>query len=104
MQSLHLGYEALNRGSGHSAISGNSIDLVLSRTHAYTTLHSCLENMIVRSFGEETLREIYFHELINYLRLTPYKIKRDRRAGITFFACTCILLARYLRRIDGNRG
>jgi hypothetical protein len=96
MQSLHLGYEGLNRGGKFSSISENKIDLILSRSHAYSALHDYLKELIISQYGIDTLREIYFHELINYLRLTPYKIRKDPAMGLTFFACTSILLARYL--------
>jgi hypothetical protein len=96
MQSLHLGYEGLNRGGQFSSISENAIDLILSRSHAYSALHEHLKEIIVHQYGIDTLREVYFHELINYLRLTPYKIRKDPTMGLTFFACTSILLARYL--------
>ena len=96
MQSLHLGYEGLNRGGKFSSISENKIDLILSRSHAYSALHDHLKELIISQYGIDTLREVYFHELINYLRLTPYKIRKDPSMGLTFFACTSILLARYL--------
>jgi hypothetical protein len=97
MQSLHLGYESLNRSGQRSSVSGSAIAVKLSRSHAYSVLHQLLEERILHQYGPETLKEVYFHELINYLRLTPYKIRKDPAIGLTFFACTCILLARYLQ-------
>jgi hypothetical protein len=41
------------------------------------------------------LREVYFHELVNYLRLTPYKIRQSAQRGLAFFACTSLLLREY---------
>lgn len=96
MQSLHLGYEGLNRGGGQlSSISGGEINLNFSRSHAYSALHEHFNDFITRIYGVDTLREIYFHELINYLRLTPYKIRKNPAMGLTFFACTSVLLGRY---------
>ena len=48
-------------------------------------------------FGEDGLREIYFHELMNYLRMMPYKIRQNPKKAICFFACTSILLGQYLK-------
>ena len=79
-----------------ASLSENKIDLILSRSHAYSALHDHLKELIISQYGIDTLREVYFHELINYLRLTPYKIRKDPSMGLTFFACTSILLARYL--------
>jgi hypothetical protein len=95
MQSVHLGYEGLNRSFG-CVVNGHAIQLALTKSQGYTELHSQVEDLIVSRFGKDALREVYFHELIHYLRLTPYKIRQDPRKGLCFFACTSILLGRYL--------
>lgn len=97
MQSLHLGYEALNRGMT-CRVEGDAITLHVSRSQAYSRLHERLEAEIIRRHGAEALREVYFHEIVHYLRLTTYKIRQDRLRGIGFFACTCLLLEEYLAR------
>lgn len=96
MQSLHLGYESLNRNRS-IAIQGSQINLAFTKSHQYSELHDYLERFIIGKWGADVLREIYFHEIVNYLRLTPYKIRQDpERAGITFFASTSYLLRRYM--------
>jgi len=97
MQSLHLGYEGLHRGR-MCTITEEGISLTITRSRAYSDLQEYFEQLIVRQFGADTLREIYFHELVNYLRLTPYKIRKNPSEGLTFFAVTSILLERYLER------
>ncbi len=95
MQSVHLGYEGLNRSFACS-LEGASIRIAFTKSQAYTDLHALIEGEIRSRFGEVGLREVYFHELVNYLRLTPYKIRQDPKKGLCFFACTCVLLGRYL--------
>lgn len=97
MQSVHLGYEGLNRNF-NCIVANDAIQLAFTRSLAYTQLHVHLENLARQRHGEEGLREVYFHELINYLRLTPYKIRHDAKKGMCFFSCTSILLSRYLER------
>jgi len=97
MQSVHLGYEGLNRNFA-CLIKGEAVQLAFTKSQAYTELHAQIESLVVERFGVDGLREVYFHELINYLRLTPYKIRQDPRKGACFFACTSILLDRYLAR------
>lgn len=94
MQSLHLGYEALNR-SAHAAPVDGEIVLPIARSEAYARLHQLLESEIVSRFSADALREVYFHELVNYLRLTPYKFRQSAERGMAFFACTSMLLRRY---------
>ncbi len=96
MQSLNLGYEGLNR-SGHSALRGNAIELLFLRSSAYSSLHSYLSDHLEMRLGAEVMREIAFHELVNYLRLLPYKIRHAPEKALTFFACTSVLLRRYLQ-------
>jgi hypothetical protein len=97
MQSLHLGYETLNRGISCS-LDGDAIQLAAARSHAYAELHETLEMEIRARLGEDGLREVYFHEMVNYLRLTTYKIRQSHNRGLGFFACTSLLLRRYRER------
>lgn len=94
MQSLHLGYETLNR-TAHASVREGEIVLPLARSEAYASLHRLLESEITSRFSGDALREVYFHELVNYLRLTPYKIRQSPERGLAFFACTSILLRKY---------
>ena len=70
MQSLHLGYEALNR-SAQTSFHDRAMVLPIARSEAYASLHRLLESEIVSRFSDEALRETYFHELVHYVRLTP---------------------------------
>lgn len=97
MQSVNLGYEGLNRNFS-CEVENDAIQLALTKSQAYAELHHHLEALARSQHGEDGLREVYFHELVNYLRLTPYKIRKDARKGLCFFGCTSILLGRYLER------
>ncbi len=97
MQSLHLGYETLNQGLS-CAVNGEQIRLTHVRSQAYADLHQLLETEARTRLGPDALREIYFHEVINYLRLTTYKIRQSPSRGLGFFACTSMLLDRYAKR------
>jgi hypothetical protein len=94
MQSLNLGYESMNRG-GVTAISGSALRLVFARSNAYALLHERLCKRLESRLGADGMREIAFHEIVNYLRLIPYKIRSAPQKGLTFFACASVLLRRY---------
>ena len=95
MQSLNLGYEGLNRGV-YATSQGDGLRVPFTKSNAYVQLHTLLSHMLARQLGAARLREVAFHELVNYLRLTPYKFRHNPPKGVTFFACTSILLRRYL--------
>jgi hypothetical protein len=97
MQSVNLGYEGLNRNFA-CIVNNNSIQLAFTKSQAYSDLHHLVESLVVKKYGADGLREVYFHELIHYLRLTPYKIRHDAKKGVCFFACTSILLRNYLNQ------
>lgn len=94
MQSLNLGYEGLNR-IGPASISGGSINFIFSRSTAYGHLHQHYLSLLAQRYDARARREIAFHELVNYLRLTPYKIRHAPEKALTFFANTAFLLRSY---------
>ena len=56
-----------------------------------------LDEARVRAMADG-LREVYFHEIVNYLRLTPYKIRQNPDKGLVFAGATLMLLNRYRER------
>lgn len=96
MQSLHLGYEAVNRLIPPTGRDGLVVPLI--RSQRYAELHDVLEAGLRERLGADGLREVYFHEIVNYLRLTPYKIRQNPDKGLVFAGATLILLKRYTQR------
>jgi hypothetical protein len=99
MQSLDLGYEGLNRG-GTATVRRDGdgaaqISLAFTKSSAYARLEQSLTGELRAQLGPDGMREVAFHELVNYLRLTPYKIRHARHKAPVFFACTAVLLRRY---------
>lgn len=100
MQSLNLGYEALNRGTP-ARVQGDEIDVMFHRSRVYSDLHSGLREQLRERLGADGLRQVAFHEIVNYLRLIPYKIRQNPAAAMTFFASASLLLRRYKDGLDG---
>lgn len=98
-QSLHMGYEIINKGI-NCKVQNNDIQFFAPRTIAYQTLYEHLCNRLRTDHGEDFLRQVYLHEIINYLRLTPYKFNYGPEQGILFFAHTCILIDEFRQRYD----
>jgi len=97
MQSLNLGYEANNR-SYNCSLAGNMILLSQTRSQGYAQLHGWFEGFLVANYGPGILQDVYFHEIVHYLRLTPYKMRQDPKKGIFFFGCASLLLRHYARK------
>ena len=96
MQSLNLSYESLNK-SGAARLRDNAIDLIFNRSRIYAELHGHFEEALATRLDAGQRREVAFHELVNYLRLTPYKIRHAPEKALTFFASTAVLLRDYER-------
>jgi hypothetical protein len=99
MQSLNLGYETLNRGP-MARMGDGAVDVMLHRSRTYAELHAALQQQLTHRLGQTVMREISFHEIVNYLRLIPYKIRQNPAKAMTFFAAVSILLRRYNERVD----
>ena len=67
-------------------VSKNRIDFVYARSAVYDALHETLRGYLKERFGEEGTRSVYCHELIHWLRLLPYKIRKDSRLAPIFYA------------------
>ncbi|MDF7777389.1 lysylphosphatidylglycerol synthase domain-containing protein [Sphingomonas sp. AOB5] len=100
MQSLHLGYETINRGAP-ARLQGDEITLMLSQSNVYAELLARYRALLAQRFEAATLREIQLHEIVNYLRLIPYKIRNQPGRALSFFACASLLLRRFDEGADG---
>jgi len=99
-QSLHLGYESLNRNNPCN-YSASGIEFLNPRTLYYEALFGQMCGWIKTRFGSEAYREIRLHEIIHYFRLIPYKIRKSPHAGMLFFGCLCLLIDRYEEEFGG---
>ncbi|MGN0982531.1 MAG: lysylphosphatidylglycerol synthase transmembrane domain-containing protein [Candidatus Limivicinus sp.] len=85
LQSLHGGYEFMVKTSSVS-ISGNNIDFVYTRSAAYDQLCSFLIAYLEAHFTPQEVKSIFYHELVHWLRLMPYKLRKDARRAPIFYA------------------
>lgn len=85
LQSIHGGYEFL-MSTKKVTVFEDRIDFLFTRSFAYIELHKRLQEYMVQNLGYERARSIYFHEAIHWLRLMPYKIERDEKTAVLFYA------------------
>ena len=85
LQSIHGGYEFL-MATKEVKVEANRINFLFTRSSAYAELHERLRGYMQSNFGLERTKSIYFHEIIHWLRLMPYKIEKDGKRAILFYA------------------
>lgn len=85
LQSIHGGYEFL-MATKNVSIEKNRINFVFTKSEAYTYLYDMLEKYMRENFEEERVKSIYYHEIIHWLRLMPYKIEKNGKRVLLFYA------------------
>lgn len=85
LQSIHGGYEFLMSTKSIS-IKGNEINFLFTRSTTYKELHKKFKTYMITHFEPQRVKSIYFHEIVHWLRLVPYKIKKDGKRSVLFYA------------------
>lgn len=85
LQSIHGGYEFL-MATKNVSIEKNRINFVFTKSEAYTYLYDILDKYMRENFEEERVKSIYYHEIIHWLRLMPYKIEKNGKRVLLFYA------------------
>lgn len=67
-------------------VSENKINFLFTKSSAYIELHERLRKYMKNQLGDERTRSIYFHEIIHWLRLMPYKIDKAGKRAVLFYA------------------
>ncbi len=85
LQSLHGGYEFL-MSVKNVTVEENRIDFMFAKSSVYTDLYAWMGGYLAGLFDGSRIRSIYFHEVVHWLRLMPYKIDKDIRTAPVFYA------------------
>ena len=91
LQSLHGGYEFLMH-TDEVSIIGNHIDFLFTKSSTYYRLCDEYVAYLEKKFGKEGLKSIFYHEVIHWLRLMPYKIERNGERSVLFYAGLLMVL------------
>ena len=91
LQSVHGGYEFLMSAKGVE-VKGNRIDFLFTKSSAYMELHKKFRGYMLQKFDSSRTRSIYFHEIVHWLRLMPYKIEKDEKRALLFYAGMLIVM------------
>lgn len=91
LQSLHGGYEFLMKTQSVS-ISGNHIDFLYTKSLAYDTMFHQLVTYMRDTFPKSQVKSIFYHEIVHWLRLMPYKINKNGDRALIFYAGLILLL------------
>lgn len=91
LQSLHGGYEFL-MATREVNVSANKIDFVHINSSVYKLMYRKLHEFMMSEYGKDRVKSIYYHEVIHWLRLLPYKIAKDGKRALLFYAGLVVVL------------
>ena len=101
LQSLHGGYEFL-MSTKEVHLNGNRINFLFTRSSAYKELNNLFKEYLIKKYGYTKTRSIYYHELIHWLRLMPYKIEKDGNRSLLFYAGMLIVMNDVIKMFDNT--
>ena len=85
LQSIHGGYEFLMNTKSVTYYD-NKIDFLFTKSNTYYQLFEKYIKYLEDKFGKEGLKSIFYHEIIHWLRLMPYKINKIGEKSLLFYA------------------
>lgn len=91
LQSIHGGYEFLMK-TKNVEVKDNHIDFLFTKSDTYNMLFKELEKYLNKKFGKAGEKSIFYHEIIHWLRLMPYKIEKNGERCLLFYAGLLIVL------------
>ena len=74
------------------SVDENRINFLFTKSHTYVYFYEKLNEYMNSKFSKETVRSIYFHEVIHWLRLMPYKVRIDKDRVLMFYAGLLMVL------------
>lgn len=84
LQSLHGNYEFLMNVS-EIKIEKDYINFMVTESDAYVQLYQKYYSYLKEKFSNRDIISIFYHEIIHWLRLLPYKIKKNDKLAVIFY-------------------
>lgn len=84
LQSLHGNYEFLMMVTDIK-IEKNYINFMLTESDAYAQLYEKYYSYLKNNFSKKEIISIFYHEIIHWLRLLPYKIRKNDKLSVIFY-------------------
>ena len=101
LQSIHGGYEFL-MNVNKVVVNDNKIKFLYTKSTIYNQLYSKISAYLLKEFNREGLKSIYYHEVIHWLRLMPYKIEKNAERQLIFYAGLIMVLTDVERKFENE--
>ncbi|MFI3209124.1 MAG: lysylphosphatidylglycerol synthase domain-containing protein [Eubacteriales bacterium] len=101
LQSLHGRYEFLMK-TNKVEVHDNCISYLSISSAAYSSIYKLYQAYLDEIFDANKVRSIYYHEIIHWLRLMPYKCRKRDKKAVLFYAGLVIVMNDIMRRYEGE--
>lgn len=92
LQSLHGNYEFLMMVNDVE-INDNEIKYLSTNSKEYSSLYEKYKEYLNNTFKQEEIISIYYHEIVNWLRLIPYKYRKNEKTAVVFYTALLAILS-----------
>lgn len=92
LQSLHGGYEFL-MGVTSVSIRQDQVNFMMTQSEKYRELYLKYRQYLYSHFTMPQVRSIYYHEIVHWLRLMPYKVRKNEKLAVVFYTGLLATLA-----------
>lgn len=99
LQSVHGGYEFL-MNTKEVQYYDNNIYFLFTKSKVYDQLFEYVYNYLDKEFGSEGVKSIFYHEIIHWLRLLPYKIEKNGDRALLFYAGLIMVMSDVEKRFE----
>lgn len=90
-QSVHGEYEFIKTAK-EVTVYENEIRFIYTHSAVYSELFNRLKKYLAEVFDQKTIKSIYFHEIVHWLRLIPYKLKNDPYQTPAFYGKMIVIM------------
>lgn len=90
-QSLHGGYEFLSL-TDKVSVRNNKIDFLFTKSQTYNELFQRLYIYLEKQYGVCALKSVFFHEIVHWLRLMPYKLAKSGEKAVIFYSGLLLIM------------
>lgn len=91
LQSLHGSYEFLMMVSSVE-VTENQVSYMIIKSDAYSYLYRRYIVYLQEHFRKNEIKSIYYHEIVHWIRLMPYKIRKNEKLAVVFYTGLLVVL------------
>ena len=102
LQSLHGEYEFIKKASDVK-VDKNEIRFQYNQSAVFMELRKLYDEFLSENFDSVSIRSIYYHEIIHWLRLMPYKLTNDSERALVYFAKMMIVMDEITMMFDDRK-